>query len=712
MKESEAFVDDISVKGMIYALTIRSPIARGILENIECPKLPGSYYLIKAEDIPGDNSLADFPVPVLAGKNLSYIGQPVAMIAGPDESELEDLASQIDIIAEEEEPVFSAGAYDANETIVKREIVSGDTDKVFGENANIVAGTYITGIQEHWYPETHGAVAILSSPPRNKAGGTRAKKNEHGLTVYTATQWPFHVKRSVARVLGWNGVTVKVIPTVIAAHLDGKLWYPSLIACHAALAAWISGSPVKLILTKEEDFMYSPKRNKAEIEMRSALGEKGELLGTDIQLRLNLGAEGIFEDELIDQSCLGTLGVYRHEAFRLSGAAMRTNLPPQGPMAGFGLAQGFFAAERHISRIADTLGLDPAEYRKMNFLPRERGLAIGASLKDPMPLEELIDTAAAMGDYHRKWASYELLRNHRRGERRQFTGEPLRGIGISIAYQGIGFLHNNESGNGNSSAELTLKKDGSLEIKTSLASSGLPEIWLDMAREILGVNPASVKLVNDTGEAQDSGPGTLSRNIGHLTRLVERCCTAIRKQRFRDPLPITARRSYKPAKAPFWVQGKKIDPDAFSRPGSAACVVEVEIDPVSLEPVIRGIWLAADGGKILHQRRALRALKTGIAHALGWTLREQVGYEEGKIKPGVFLNYDIPSPADIPPIYVDFIRNETAGPKGIGDLPFCCVPAACIQAVSQAADHPFEKIPLRLRDIWEAGKQKETENVT
>ena len=707
MKDPSLFVEDIDIQGMLYALTIRSPIARGSLVEIKAPKLPNSCQLITAQHIPGKNSLANFPVPILAEKTLSYIGQPVAIITCPERSKLEELSGEFDIVTEEEEPVFSENSSTEADIIVKREIVPAEADAFFKEGAKIISGNYTTGIQEHWYSEPHGAVAVLSNNTKHvKNTLPNPKHGSGGITIYTASQWPNHVKRSVARVLGWDSGMVEVQPMSLAEHLDGKIWYPSLIACHAALAAWKTGSPAKLMLIGEEDFMYSPKRNKSNIAISSSIGEKGEILASSISLKLDLGSEGVFEDEIIDSTCIGALGAYRRSSFKINGIGIRTNIPVQGPMAGFGLSQGFFAAERHISGIADSLGQDPAQWRKQNFL--DKNLAMGIALKETVPLPALIDSVTAMSDYHRKWAAYELLRSRRREEEWKFTGDPLRGIGISTVFQGNGFLHNFEDGLGNCTAELTLEKDGSLEIKTSIIPSGTYETWLSLAHNILGVNPELVKL-NYSGDLPDSGPATLSRKIGILAKLVERCCMIIKKQRFRDPLPITVKRSAKPGKAQGWAPDKKIDPEAFSRPGWGAAVVEIELDPVTMEPKIRGIWLVVDGGKIISLRRSHWTLRTGIIQAIGWASREQIFYKDGVIPNELYRGYDIISPSEIPPIYIDFIRNDTESPKGIGEIPFCAIPASYVQAVSQAMDHHFENIPLNARNIWEAGKMKKTE---
>jgi CO/xanthine dehydrogenase Mo-binding subunit len=714
LKDPGEFITDLSVSGMLHAITIRSPAARGILKEIRCPKLPKDYRLIKAENIPGENSLLNFSMPVLADRELSYIGQPVAILAGTEESVLEDIASKIEMETEEEKPLLSCKNHESANEIVKRDIILGDPHKALGEGGIILSGSYTAEIQEHWYSEPHGALAVPepselpAAAPKDK-GKKGIAEGSAALTIYTATQWPYHVKFSVAGVLRLDTQNVTVAPTLMTPHLDGKIWYPSLIACHAALAAWITGKPVKIMLNREEDFIFSPKRNKAEIEMCSALNKDGSISSSIIQVFLDMGAYAVFENEIIDHTCLGSLGNCSHDTFKLDGLGVLTNIPPQGPFAGFGLAQGFFAAERHFSHIADTIGQDPAEWRKNNCVKKNQSIASWLTLKDMPPVSKLIDAAAFMSDYYRKWACYELLRKRHRGEKWESDSISLRGIGISTAFQGGGFLYANELGNGNYSVEVTLEKDGFLEIKTSMISScsKIPDTWQNLAQEILGVDPFMIRITGNTMDAPDSGPAALSRNISSVTRLAEKCFTAIRNQRFRDPLPITVKRSDRSGKAQ--VSGKKTDTEVFAYPSWAAAVVEIEIDPVSFHPVTKGIWLAVDGGKILNERCARLTLKTGVIQALGWASREQLYYQNGKIPVECFRDYDIPAPEEIPPIAVDFIWNNTAAPKGIGDLPFSCIPAAYVQAVSQAMDHHFEKIPLGVNDVWDIWKKKQTE---
>jgi CO/xanthine dehydrogenase Mo-binding subunit len=363
-----------------------------------------------------------------------------------------------------------------------------------------------------------------------------------------------------------------------------------------------------------------------------------------------------------------------------------------------------------VSHIADLQKQDPAEWRKNH-------------LAGNTACEELLETAASMGDYHRKWASCELLRQSRRQRSAQSQGhiwaekgETLRGIGIALGYQGSGLLYPSAD-RGNYGIEVTLTKDSELEINTSMVipDDDYSRIWAAMAAEILAIEPDKVRILNSPG-APDAGPACASRNITVLTRLMEKCCVAVRKQRFRDPLPITVRRQIKPQVIPLLQgrfpppEGKLMDASGFVKPGLAAAVVEVEIDSVEYVPKIRGVWLAVNGGKILFEDRARRSLKIAAVEALGWSFGEQAEYVEGAISRSQFEQYQIPAPGDIPPVHIDFIWNDSGEPKGIGELPFTCVPAAYLQAVSQAMDHHFQSIPLGRDDIWEAGKLKKMES--
>ncbi|MDR2052888.1 MAG: xanthine dehydrogenase family protein molybdopterin-binding subunit, partial [Treponema sp.] len=344
MDDTREFVDDIKLPESLWGITIRSPVASGRLVSVDCPGLPDAYTLIRAADIPGKNYLDELGAPVLASSVLSYTGEPVALLFGPERSLVESLAAGCRVNAEPAEPRFGCRDFTEEQIACRRDISIGETDKAFKEAAHVIEGVYRTGVQEHWYSEPLGAQAEWIDD------GVQA-----GLRVITATQWPFQVRRCVAETLNVAAGAVIVSPARIGVHLDGKIWYPALLACHAALGACVTKRPVKLMFSRREDFFYSPKRTPVEIRIRSAVGEKGRLLASEITAVADMGAYGVFADEILDQCCLGSLGIYKQHCVKINGRAVNTNIPPTGAFAGFGLAQGFFAMERQAALITDTL---------------------------------------------------------------------------------------------------------------------------------------------------------------------------------------------------------------------------------------------------------------------------------------------------------------------------------------------------------------------
>ncbi|MDR0784710.1 MAG: molybdopterin-dependent oxidoreductase [Treponema sp.] len=677
----DAFVTDINIEDSLFAVTIRSPSARGRFIGVERLQTPSSYTLITAKDIPGVNQLDTFPVPILAKDKVSYIGEPVGILIGPDELKLWAYAADCKVLIEQNEENAALENSEQTEEIMERNFVIGQTTSLDApENETqkvktVVQGVYRTGIQEHWEAEPFCALSVFFE---NKA------------TVYTATQWQAHTRSSVAKALGTTAEMVKVIPTRLGFHLDGKLWYPSLVACHAALGAFLTKRPVKLCLTREECFHYGPKRPETEIKITSSIGEDGKILKTDIEANINIGAERVFTEEFLARICIGSLGAYRLSPITVKAVAVKSGIPYQGPFEGFGASHGFFAIERHVSRIADAVGVEPAEWRVKHALKKNGKLAIGIPLKEQVFAEQAMERVAAASDYKRKWASYNLLR-----ERGSPQETPLRGIGIALAYQGSGLLFGSKL---DCSVEVTLKEDESLVIAASV-DVGFARILRDLAVKILETAPEKTQVV----DGANAGPSTASRNVAVVTKLVERCCSAIKRQRMRTPLPITARRVYKPSMLAdqTWTKetGGRIDQNALSSLSWAAGVVEVEINR---SPKIRGLWLCIEGGRIIAPERAERAVKIASMHALSWASRENLFYTDGKIDESLIYNYDVPSPIDAPPITVSFIENGDADPKGICELPYSVIPAAYAQALSQALNHAFEKIPLNAKDVWTA----------
>ena len=591
--EIQDFVTDIFFPDMLFCITIRSPIAKGKLVSINCPKLPEGYMLLTAKDIPGKNFLYDTSMPILADDDLSYIGEPVALLLGPERDMLEEFVKECKLITKKEKPVFFSSTVNETMATVKRKRVTGDPHNAFLNADSVIKDKYTSGIQEHWYAETISAVTYFDT-----------NKNRKNLTVKTASQWPNHVKHSVAAMLGTAASKIIFKEAHLGLPLDGKQWYPSLIACQAALCTWLTKKPVRLTLTRGEDFMFSPKRFAAEIDMESAFDENAELLGLKIKAYVNLGSYGVYADEIMDNVYLGCLGIYDIKNIDFEAYGIMTNIPPQGAFAGFGLAQGNFAFERHISQKYEKSNLNPIEWRKKNVL-KQKMLPAKLPLNDAFPSLNLINSVSKMSGFERKWAAYSLMS-------KSFSRESInKGIGIALGYHGNGLLH----------------YDPNIGKKRLKHSNN--EIW----NEHFSLNENDI-----------------------------------------------------------------IDYSSFSHPAFIAAVVEIEIDPIEIIPNIRGVWLCVDGGKIIDKDKAVWNLKAATVQALCWAYNERLSYIEGVIPIEQFDNFDIIAPLKIPPINIEFLESS-ADEKDLGNLPFTCIPAAYLQAVSQTMEYHFKSIPLKALDI-------------
>jgi CO/xanthine dehydrogenase Mo-binding subunit len=678
---------DFAVDGMIHAIAVRSPIARGSLRSIRFPRLPAGYRVILPADIPGANRIVSFgaQIPVLAAERVAYVGEPVALIAGPDPILLEELVDATKVDCDEEELRLAWGSFSSDQVAAKRVAVVGDPELAFANATSVLEDSFTSGALEHYYSEPQGAAAAYDYDK---------------MAIWCATQWPYHVRDSVALVLGCKEEEVSVRPTRLGVHLDGKLWYPSFLACHAALAAVACGRPVKVLLTRKEDFLYTPKRSPSSVSIRSALDSAGNVRAMDVRIALGIGAYAPLADEIVSQAVIAATGAYTCPNIRVEGYAVMTDTVPAGAFGGLGASHSFFAVEAHANRIASSLGEDPIEWKSRNVLGKGSSLLTGEVLDEAVPYAAISGRLAESSDFERKYACYELVRKRRSGP----SDGPLRGIGFAFAYQGAGPFLSGEASN-SYVVEVTLDKKLKVMLKTSAAAAGggVLGIWRNTAATVLGVDPAAVVVAPPiTGEVPNSGPITLSRNVTIINRLVGRACEAIQKRRFREPLPLAARSIYRVPRPIRWEEGH-VRGSPFDTAAWAGAVVEMELDPWTREPRPLGIWLCVDGGQVVAPERAVTALRSGVVDALGACLKEsmQETKDEAKeAKSAEYFRYGLQALHELPPIAVELLPSAKAAPvKGIGELPFDVVPAAFLSALSQAAGAPFSRLPVPAAEL-------------
>ncbi|RKX79488.1 MAG: hypothetical protein DRP87_02945 [Spirochaetes bacterium] len=671
------FVEDFFEDGMLHVITLRSTVKRGKIVSVKIPEeIPESVTVIGAKDIPGNNSIEVFgrTMPVLASDFVRYTGEPVLLLAGPVEKTLHEIIDNIEVSYEEETPWTSIKNYSKEQVAEERIIVKGNPEQAMVDAFQIIEGEYTTDTQVNRTIDPHGAFTLY-----------------HGkiLKVISPTQWPFHVKSTVAGVLGISPRSISVHVPEMSPSLEGKLWYPSLLAAHAALISYKTGKPAKIILRYEENILFTPSGASVYISNKTGINKEGNPVVMDISITADTGAYPILARELLDRVCIASAGVYACKNMRVQGKIILTNTPPAGSYSGLGLAQGFFSIETHTSRISELSQIDTYNWKRANIIRKGRHTVTGDPVVTEVPLEELLSRVVVNSDFQRKRAAYELLRKRRNGI--EESPIPYRGIGLATAFQGNSFIGKGEEG-ATYSVRLRLDKDGSLTIFNSGVSEDgkAAAIWKNTAGEILGIKNENIKLeIAGTEGIPNTGPSTLSRNITIIRKLIERCSQAVKKQRFRHPLPIELSRNIHLPRPIEWKPGI-FNGKIFPPLSWVATVVEVEFNATTLEVEVRGIWLCIDAGKILDQKSARKRIEAEVLYALEWASSaleaDDILYSEKILS--------------VPPIYIEFFsKSKRNQPGGIEELAMSSVPSALISAISQATGYFLDSIPFSPQSI-------------
>ena len=172
----------------------------------------------------------------------------------------------------------------------------------------------------------------------------------------------------------------------------GKEEYPSMIAGHAALLAWKSGKPVKLIYDRAEDMVATTKRHPSRTRHRTGVTRDGKLVAMEIDFDIDGGAYATLSPVVLSRGTIHAAGPYHCPNVRIRSRAFATTHPPHGAFRGFGAPQSIFALERQMNKVAAALRLSPEEFRRRNFLHEGQSTATGQVIREKVDLEDLLDS--------------------------------------------------------------------------------------------------------------------------------------------------------------------------------------------------------------------------------------------------------------------------------------------------------------------------------
>jgi CO/xanthine dehydrogenase Mo-binding subunit len=661
------YVDDLVFPGMIYGATIRSPVACGEIAGVRLDFDRTGFTIADWRDIPGKNVIAliEDDQPCLAEREVRHAEEPVLLLAHPSRERLIEARAHTVVEIRPREPIFDPLCSDrAFKTI---EIEKGDLGRGFAEAAVVVEGEYRTGHQEQLYIEPQGMVAV--------------PEPEGGMTVYGSLQCPFYVHKALVKLLALSPEKVRVVQAETGGGFGGKEEYPSILAGHAALLARKAGRPVKIVYDRTEDMAATTKRHPSIVRHRTGVARDGRLLAMEIEVVLDGGAYSTLSPVVLSRACLHATGPYRCENVRILGRAVFTNTPPNGAFRGFGAPQALFAVEVHMDRIAERLGMDPADLRRKNALRPGDSTATGQILGTDTSALEVLEEAVRRSDFERK--------------RREWRGSN-RGIGLSLFFHGSGFTGAGEVRLA-SKASLALTERGArILVAQTEIGQGTKTILAQIVADTLGVPYARVEVAcPDTACVPDSGPTVASRTCMVVGKILERCAREMRRrlgglspeEYFAKKGPLVVTETYERPSGMHWDE-ETYRGDAYGCYGWGCNVAEIEIDPVTYEARPARLTAVVEIGKAIHPVLAAGQVEGGSAQAIGYALLEQVKLREGRMANAQLTNYLIPTTLDTPEIDVAILERPYEhgpfGAKGLGELPMDGPAPAIVNAIRHA----------------------------
>jgi len=701
------YVDDLRVPGMWYGITVRSTIARGRIQRIAFQDgVPWSEFtVVSAADIPGKNmvSMIVEDQPYLAADHVNHMHEPVLLLAHPDKNLLEKARALVKIDYEPLPTVFDIDsslrgnpAIWGSDNVFKRYLMEkGDVDAAWSNAAHIVEGEYSTGAQEQLYIETNGMLATA---------------NPHdGVTVRGSMQCPYYVHKSLMALFGLPADKIRVIQQETGGAFGGKEEYPSMIGGHAALLAWKSGHPVKLIYDREEDMAATTKRHPSRTRHKTAIAADGTLLAMDIEFVIDGGAYATLSAVVLSRGTIHAPGPYRCPNVRVRSTAVATNSPPHGAFRGFGAPQSIFALELHIDKIARALHLTPEEFRQRNFLLTGDATGTSQIVRQPLDLPALQKRALTHAGYLEKKARFHLANQ---------TAAIKKGIGFATFFHGAGFTG---SGERYLQSVVTLQTTaaGRVEILSSMTEmgQGANTVLTQVAAETLGIPYEWVDIPRpDTSRAPNTGPTVASRTTMIVGRLVETASLDLRQklklpaectpEQFAEacaicgPLAVSAQ--FQEPEGIFW-DDRKYCGDAYGAYSWAVYVAEVSADTLTGEIQVDRFTALQEVGRVLHPVLAAGQIEGGVLQGIGFAIYEKVLFRDGAMVNNQMTNYIVPTSVDVPRIDVLFeevpYEHGAMGAKGIGELPMDGPAPAILNALEDALGIPFDRVPLMAEDV-------------
>ncbi|MBU9737015.1 selenium-dependent xanthine dehydrogenase [Diplocloster agilis] len=662
------FVDDIVLPDMIYAKALRSRYPRARINKIDLSKAvmhPDCVAIYTAKDVPNNKHghlKKDWDVMIAEGDITRYIGDALALVVSEHKETLDEILDLIQVDDTELPPVTSPRdalkedapkIHEGGNLLTKEVLKRGDADAAIAASKYVVSHVYQVPFTDHAFMEPECAIAF---------------REGEKLHLYTASQSIYDEQHEIAHILNLPADSVISETKLVGGGFGGK--EDMSVQHHAALAAWLTGRPVKVKFSREESIRCHVKRHAMEMEFTTACDENGCLTGMKAVIYSDTGAYASLGGPVLQRACTHAAGPYNYHDVDITGYGVYTNNIPAGAYRGFGVTQSCFATECNINELAKLAGITPWEIRYRNAIRPGQVLPNGQIAS---PDTALVETLEAVKEV--------------------YESSPYAGIASCMKNSGVGV---GIPDTGRCNLEI---RDGRVHILTSAAcmGQGIGTTATHIVCQTLGIKPSlTVYERGNTQRTPDSGTSTASRQTLFMGEAARRAALKLKEA-------LEAAGSLEALEGQLFTGEYlgKTDPMGSEKPNPVSHVAygyATQVVILDEEGKMEKVVAAHDAGTVINPQSAEGQIEGGVVMGLGYGLTEDFPLADGypTLKYG---RLGLLRSTDVPPVEVIFVNSghpaEMAyGAKGIGEI--CSVPTApACQNAYYRLDGTFRtKLPL------------------
>ena len=750
-KGNAAFVDDIEMRGMLYAKLLTSPHAHARILDIddsEARALPGVHAIIHYKNIArikyasGGQSYPN-PKPydqVSFDDKVRYVGDRVAAAA----AESLDIAEQALKLIKVNYEVLHA-VFDENEAVKEGAPVihdEPDTEDIHDVQHNIShhikaeVGSVEQGFAQadHVFEHIYRVHQVQQCPIEPHIAISYWDADER-LVIRTSTQVPFHVRRMVAPLLGLPVKRIRVIKPRIGGGFGVKqeMLIEDIVG-HLTIA---TGKPVRLELTRVEEFVSSRTRHPQTVTFKTGVNSDGMLVAQEMTVIGNTGPYATHGLTVQTVTGLRGLSTYNCPNKRFDCKVVYTNIPVPGAYRGYGGPQALFALEVHMDEIAAALGMDVIEFRRKNWIKSGDPLDIAPHLGEgeaenvssvPIIRSSGLSECIAQGMQAINWnrinePSWNLI-----------PGNPnlRRGLGMAVCMHGTAIPGLDMGG-----ASIKINDDGSFNLLVGATDigTGADTVLGQIAAEVLGVPLEDIIVYSSDTDMTPFDTGAYASSTTYISGMAtKKAAEQVREQikeraglmlglTHWDGVALRSRRAYAPDGRSVSLeelalhslhqdQQRQIMATASyvsheSPPPFAGQFAEVEVDIETGQVTVKKLVMAVDCGVAINPITASGQVEGGMTQALGYAHCEEMAYDDkGRMVNAALGPYKIYRADEMPEMDVILVQTvEPSGPfgaKAVAEIPKDGVAPALANAIYNATGVRIRTIPFTPERVWAA----------